>query len=230
MALDLEERIKYVDQVLDTNDNILTDIYIITNTITQKQYVGQSNTHRLHCGKYKPFGFKKRFRDHISEAINNTKKKQCSFLNNSIRKYGPDNFTVQLIERCLPTDANNREAYYIAQENTLFPKGYNLSTGGGKGCTLIEHRKKTMENTIKQYEESKLQKYENIKVDLSKIDEYIREYKSYGEIYYCVIIQNVKSIFVGKYMSKEELKKLATDFIYKIHERFCDTSKLREHP
>lgn len=38
-----------------------------------------------------------RFYDHISEAINNTKNKQCMYLNNAIRKYGKDNFTCKLL-------------------------------------------------------------------------------------------------------------------------------------
>ena len=37
----------------------------------------------------------------ISEAITNTKKKQCTYLNNGIRKYGKENFSCKLIKECV---------------------------------------------------------------------------------------------------------------------------------
>ena len=43
--------------------------------INNKIYVGQAVTHRLNKNKYRYFGYEGRFKDHISEAINNTKKK-----------------------------------------------------------------------------------------------------------------------------------------------------------
>ena len=77
---------------------VLGEIYCMTNTVTKKQYIGQTVSHRKNRIKYRPFGYIGRFNDHISEALNNTKKKQCTYLNNSIRKYGKDIFTVKLIK------------------------------------------------------------------------------------------------------------------------------------
>lgn len=210
---------KYVATTMSNNDEVLCDIYKITNLVTGKQYVGQANTHRLNHGKYRPFGYTRRFTDHISEAMCNTKKKQCSYLNNSIRKHGVQNFKVELLERCLPSQANDLEIKYISDLDTLYPKGYNLSIGGRKGCILLEHRIKTMHNSMKQYEESKLAKYANVKIDKENLEKYIYERRSYGQIYYCIIVDGIKSIFVAKYLEPKEIKQLALNFLKKICEQ-----------
>lgn len=85
---------------IESGDQVKGHIYVITNKNNGKNYVGQTLTHRLNRGKYKPFGYEGRFRDHLSEALCNTKKKQCSYLNNAIRKDGKDSFTCSLILEC----------------------------------------------------------------------------------------------------------------------------------
>lgn len=111
-------------------DKITGSIYIITNTENQKCYIGQTRSHRLNKGKYRPFGIIGRFNDHVSEAINNTKKNQCTYLNNAIRKYGKDKFTVTLLETCTIDLLNSKEADYISKYNSLYPNGFNLTKGG----------------------------------------------------------------------------------------------------
>jgi len=115
---------------LKEKDKVTGEIYLITNINENKSYVGQTRSHRLNKGKYRPFGSIGRFKDHISEAINNTKKYQCVYLNNAIRKYGSANFKFELIEKCEVINLNKREQYYISKYNTLFPNGYNLTIGG----------------------------------------------------------------------------------------------------
>lgn len=106
------------------------EIYVITNRINDRVYVGQVVTHRKNKGKYKAFGHIGRFKDHISEALCNTKKKQCWYLNSAIRKYGADQFDVKLIEQCELVDMDTREIFYISQYKSLYPNGYNLTAGG----------------------------------------------------------------------------------------------------
>lgn len=218
----IKEHIQYVNDILDTNDMILTDIYVIVNNITHKKYVGQANTHRLNHMKYRPFGYKKRFKDHVSEALNNTKKKQCSLLNNSIRKYGCNVFTVELLTRCLPAEANDKEKEYIRDLDTLAPNGYNLSVGGGKGCLLYGHRVSSMNNTIAQFAETKLAKYRDVNANdicITQVWQHIKEQTSYGNIYYRVTIKGIDSIFVGKYLPKEKIKQRAIDFVKEVYKR-----------
>ena len=119
-----------MSNILLDNTNVVGHIYLIKNTKLDKLYVGQTLSHRKNKSKYRPFGFQGRFNDHISEATCNTKKKQCTYLNNAIRLYGKDAFSVTLITTCPPLELDNLEKFYIKEYNTLYPNGYNLTIGG----------------------------------------------------------------------------------------------------
>ena len=62
-----------MNDILKDISGVVGHIYKITNTKDNKHYVGQAMSHRKNLGKYKPFGYEGRFRDHISEANSNTK-------------------------------------------------------------------------------------------------------------------------------------------------------------
>jgi len=117
---------------LSESNLILGEIYLITNINNNMLYVGQTRTHRKNKNKYRAFGSLCRFKDHISEAINNTKMNQCKYLNNAIRKFGADKFKIEILEMCNIEELNNKEQYYIKKYNTLYPYGYNLTIGGKK--------------------------------------------------------------------------------------------------
>ena len=119
-----------MNEILNDNSQVLGQIYLITNTINNTQYVGQTLTHRKNRNKYRPFGYIGRYNDHISEAICNTKKKQCTYLNNAIRHYGKESFKVDLILNCSKEELDIYEEQYIKHHNTLYPNGYNLTKGG----------------------------------------------------------------------------------------------------
>lgn len=105
------------------------EIYKITNRLNNMCYIGQTRTHRLNKNKYRVFGYKGRFKDHLSEAINNTKTNQCRYLNNAIRLH-KEHFYCELIETCSIDELDEREKYYISSCNTMHPNGYNLTPGG----------------------------------------------------------------------------------------------------
>ena len=116
---------------LSEADKIYSQIYVITCTKTNKQYVGQANSHRKNNDKYRFHGYMGRFNDHISEALANTRITGGSrYLNNVIRKYGKEHFEVKLITNCIIDEADMLEKKYIAEYETLSPKGYNLTPGG----------------------------------------------------------------------------------------------------
>lgn len=133
----LEDKIKHSDDILDDRTYIYGQIYKITNQVTNKMYIGQVVSHRKNRNKYRPFGHIKRLDDHISEALMQTKKNECVFLNNSIRKYGRDKFIVELVNSCELEEIDEYEKEYIMYYNTLYPTGYNL-TIGGKGEFAIK--------------------------------------------------------------------------------------------
>jgi group I intron endonuclease len=119
---------EYLDTILGDNKYVSGEIYLITNTKTNKQYVGQTLSHHLNHGKYRPYGYKCRFNTHMSAAKSIGEKN--TYLINAIRKYGPENFTVSLLKRCNVEELDEYEQHYIKTLKTLYPTGYNLSTGG----------------------------------------------------------------------------------------------------
>lgn len=175
---------KYINIILDTVENVSGEIYIITNTVTQKSYVGQTVSHRKNRKKYRPFGYNGRFKDHISEAMCNTKAKQCAYLNSSIRKYKPKSFIVEFIERCSINNLDDREKYWISEKNTLFPLGYNL-TKGGRTVEKMTYTKPQNDNissptenwrNLKKSEDTKQKISENVKKSFD--DDRIKKYST----------------------------------------------------
>lgn len=123
--------------ILEINEknNVIGEIYKITNTTNGKLYIGQTRSHRLNHNKYRPFGYLGRFKDHIHEA-NSNKKNQSRYLNYALNKYGAECFTCEKIHTCKVDDLNKVEKQFIIEYNSKFPNGYNL-TDGGKGFTDV---------------------------------------------------------------------------------------------
>lgn len=131
-------------------NNVKGEIYIIICKVTGKFYVGKTQTHRMNMGQYKPFGTIGRFKDHVSEAICNKKPKQCTYLNNAIRKYGPEAFVSIRLMYCELNDVYNYEQKLIEAYGSLYPYGYNL-TIGGKNPTVSVESKASMKTKLFQY-------------------------------------------------------------------------------
>lgn len=95
------------------------EIYVITNTVNGKKYVGQTSR-----------GFEKRWKGHLSTSRGD---RQLYFLN-AIRKHGAEAFTHEIVaEVASREEANSLERLWIQQLNTMDPSiGYN-STQGGEG-------------------------------------------------------------------------------------------------
>lgn len=100
----------------------MAKIYLITNQINGKQYVGQTS-----------FSLQQRFKRHCQDALKETLKNRPLY--SAMRKYGIDNFIITLIEE---TDSpDEREQYWIKELQTYI-SGYN-ATLGGEGKTLYPH-------------------------------------------------------------------------------------------
>ncbi len=91
-------------------------IYLITNTVNRKRYVGQTQREDI----------EKRWKEH----------KTCSkfsigrCLLAAYNKYGIEHFKFQIICICFDDACNLLEVEYIKKFNTLVPNGYNLKEGG----------------------------------------------------------------------------------------------------
>lgn len=86
-------------------------IYKVTNKVNGKSYIGQTR-----------YTLEFRWRQHLH-------KKDNTYFHNALRKYGADNFSLEVLEECDVDKLNSREIYYIAKYNT-FEEGYNLTLGG----------------------------------------------------------------------------------------------------
>ena len=73
-------------------------IYMITNTITNERYIGQTRD------------YQRRLWQHKSAAKNGSYLK----ISKAIAKYGIDNFKFDVLEECSLEELNTKERYYIS--------------------------------------------------------------------------------------------------------------------
>ena len=217
--MELSNRIKLSKEILDDPTTRYCEIYKITHLTSGKIYIGQSVSHILNHKRYRPYGHEGRFRCHISEAFS-TKKNQCHYLNNAIRKYGVDDFVIELIEYCEIADANDKEIENIKRFNSLYPYGFNLKNGGGNVFTHSEESKKRVSNgLVNFYNDKKFERFKDIKSIDDDIDKYIkplnRDNLQYG---WYVYIDRTKADFGGTHISLESSKQKAIEFILKLKE------------
>jgi group I intron endonuclease len=202
--------------ILENEEDRYCEIYKITNKINNKIYIGQAVSHILNHKKYRPYGHIGRFKCHISEAFSN-KKNQCQYLNNSIKKYGKENFNVEILEICEVLEANDRENHWIVKLNSIYPYGYNLNSGGKQFVHTNESKKRVSEGNIKFYsslKEDKLIKFSQSISSLETIDKYLRPLNrnknQYG--WYLYFGKNKKIDFGGVHIDLETSKNNCINF------------------
>jgi hypothetical protein len=199
--------------ILDNPTERYCEIYIIKNLTNQKIYVGQAVSHILNHKRYRPYGRNGRFRTHISEAFS-TKKHQCHYLNNAIRKYGVESFEVELVENCLIENANERETFHIQRYNSVFPNGYNLKIGGTVFVHSDESKRRVSDGVVRYFEDKKFARFEFVTDIDDDIEKYIHPLKRNNAQYgWYVLIKGKKADFGGVHISLEQSKNSALEFI-----------------
>lgn len=141
-------------------------IYKITNKITGKCYIGETN-------RDDP---EKRWKQHIN-TIN--KNKGCPALKDAVKKHGIENFKFEIIIICFDEDRFRYEKEYIQKYNSIVPNGYNILPGGlggagfkGKKHTeesikkMVEGGKKFRENNPNHFETYR----EKLKESMKKVN------------------------------------------------------------
>lgn len=94
-------------------------IYKITNQINGKCYIGQS------------VNIAKRWTQHRIRATSEGSKGFGSHFYRSIRRYGLENFSFEILEECLREELNEKEKFYIKKYHSDQKDcGYNLTPGG----------------------------------------------------------------------------------------------------
>lgn len=120
-------------------------VYLITNIINGKKYVGQSCCEDINH----------RWNEHKS-----CKKSSLGvYIYNAYKKHGIKNFKYQIICVCFDEDCDNYEREYIKKFNTLAPNGYNLTEGGRS----VKHSKETRALISQNVKKSMPERIEKIK-------------------------------------------------------------------
>ena len=111
-------------------------IYVITNKINGRQYVGQTSD------------YTKRINSHLSALRNG--RSHCRYLQYAFNKYGEDAFEFSVLEKCEDNKLNEREQYWIQKLGTL-DNGYNMCDGGNgiRGFKFTKEQKEHIRNALK---------------------------------------------------------------------------------
>ena len=119
-------------------------IYKITNKVNGKVYIGQS---------IRPI--EQRFQRHINDAVNNILDTHFA---RAIRKYGKENFYIELVETCdNQTELNLREQYWIRKYDSI-NNGYNETDATSKcgGNTYMSKTESEMKEISEKISKTKL--------------------------------------------------------------------------
>lgn len=102
---------------------MLGDLYIVTNDINNKIYIGKTY-----------IGYKNRWKSHLNDAYRVDRDNNNKFYN-ALLKYGPEHFHIGLINQFEEGILEQKEIEYIAKYDS-YHNGYN-STIGGDGYKIV---------------------------------------------------------------------------------------------
>lgn len=106
-------------------------IYKITNLLNGKIYIGQT------------VNFQHRVLHHKSS--------NRTGVDAAIKKYGWENFKIEVIEECPIDQLDKREIFWIAKLDCVAPKGYNLTFGGNAKRIVSEVTRKKLSANSKKF-------------------------------------------------------------------------------
>ena len=119
-------------------------IYMYTNKINGKRYIGQAKD------------FNKRHRNHCAKCFNETP------IDKAFNKYGEENFEIIILKEDLKNKClmNLWEYYYIKKFNTLIcnSSGYNIADGGQGGYLLCGKTDEEKKEIFKKISKSRIER------------------------------------------------------------------------
>jgi group I intron endonuclease len=196
-------------------------IYKITNTVTNKCYIGETARSNPEI----------RWKQHIQKINNDS---GCPALRDAVKKYGIDKFRFDVILICFDEDRHKYEKEYIAKYNSQVPNGYNILPGGQYGGSRLgmkysDESKKKISDSRKKFNKENPNYYETFRdkhrkameaVDLSSSVKNSEKYK-----------KAVKEGKVGGKAHKdgkqsEETKKKIRESVLKYYEDNSDSRKI----
>lgn len=111
-------------------------IYLRTNTVNGKKYVGQASTKNF------------RLRQNNWKCL--TQKYAGTAINNARKKYGIDAFGFEILKECDDKELGYWEKYYIKELNTKIPYGYNMTDGGESSWIKGKHHSEETKRKISE--------------------------------------------------------------------------------
>ena len=154
-------------------ENHYNCIYMYTNKINGKGYVGQTND------------FNRRYKEHIDAMINKNNDEYNKPIHRALRKYGLDNFEVEILKENLSTLCllNMYECYYIKKFDLLCKngKGYNISDGGSNGNPFAGKTDEEMEEIRRKRSEARKGKYCGENNPMYGVHRYGKDAPNYGK-------------------------------------------------
>ena len=204
-------------------------IYLITNNVNDKKYVGMTNN------------LNRRLKKHWRELTNDNYNHHNEHLQNAVTKYGIENFEFFVLVESYPNEklVADLEENYITKWHLDNPKyGYNKTKGGEHNIPNEEIRKKMSEahKGKKHTEESKqkiskaLKGKKHTEEHKRKIGEAIKgdkngRWKDFARIIKNGFIRNGKQLYVIRFQGKNiknsidrnKLQKMANEINYCIN-------------
>lgn len=202
-----------------------TGIYKIENLINHRVYIGQSKD------------IYKRYHSHHKSDCYNIKSPAYNFqIYQAIRKYGEENFIINVLEICEENQLDEKECYWIKYYNS-YKNGYNATEGGQYWSNNIhsEETEKKRKKTRELNQSLKGQNHPRAKLTNNEVINIRQRYidgESVKEIYqdYKLIYKNINTFRrivlgktykeVGNIPTKENIRytnaKLTTDQVKEI--------------
>lgn len=182
-------------------ENLTTDsgIYMITNLINGNSYIGQA------------VNIKKRFYSHhICDYKNENNSQYNCQLYQAFRKYGLENFSVIILEKCLVSELDNKEIEYIRRYDT-FKNGYNMTEGGQYWSPNIhsEETERKRKETLAKTQALMAQNHPRAKLTNEEVIN-IRQRYIDGED-----METIYKDYINKYNNKETFKRIILGYTYK---------------
>lgn len=161
---------------------MLGRIYLITNLVNGKRYVGQT---------IKPIG--KRLKEHFKAAF---VENRCAIICSAIRKYGKDSFSIECLQdNVLIDDLDAAERCWIEHYDTFGKTGYNATTGGNQ-CRISDETKAKISIALMGHLVSEETRK---KISEAQIGTHVGELNSfYGKTHSEETIAQIKKTLTGK--------------------------------
>lgn len=174
-------------------------VYITTNIINGKQYVGS----------------------HATDIIDDNYLGSGKYFYKALKKEGKTNFKREVLCECETIlEARQLESVYIEKYNTLVPNGYNISDKGGFGYKGASHSKETIEKIRKanlgrkvSEETKEKQRQKKLGISTKRRGKGIKQemIEKYGEKEglerYNTFVEKQRKTHKGKTQSKETIEK-----------------------